>query len=107
MTSSSINISPTKIVAGLLPSLGPPCSWPVAAMPGTCQRHHRRQPRRRRALRHSQATGILADAQELQRDGQYEEAITVYQTLAQQEDSPDQQQALLAWLVLLCPRAPR
>jgi len=42
-----------------------------------------------------QATGILADAQELQRDGQYEDAIAVYRTLAQQEDSPDQQQALL------------
>lgn len=42
-----------------------------------------------------QATGILADAQGLQRDSQYEEAIAVYRTLAQQEDSPDQQQALL------------
>ena len=42
-----------------------------------------------------QVTGILADAQELQREGRYEEAIAVYQTLVKQEDSPDQQQALV------------
>lgn len=42
-----------------------------------------------------QATGILADAQELQRDGRHEEAIAAYRTLAQQENGPDQQQALL------------
>jgi soluble lytic murein transglycosylase len=41
----------------------------------------------------AQATGDLADAQELQRDGRYEEAIAAYQALAQKEDSPDQQQA--------------
>ena len=43
----------------------------------------------------AQATGDLADAQELQRDGQYEEAIAAYQALARQEDSPDQQEARL------------
>ena len=42
-----------------------------------------------------QATGDLADAQELQRDGRYEEAIAAYQALAQKEDSPDQQEARL------------
>jgi len=42
-----------------------------------------------------QATGDLAEAQELQRDGQHEEAIAVYQTLAQQEDTPDQQETRL------------
>jgi len=96
MTSSSINISPTKIVAGLLavalatmlaacggddPDVPATPPAPTAAPQGTTVT--------------PQATGILADAQELQRDGQYEEAITAYQTLAQQEDSPDQQQALL------------
>jgi soluble lytic murein transglycosylase len=43
----------------------------------------------------AQATGDLANAQELQRDGQYEEAIAAYQALAQKEDSPDQQEARL------------
>jgi len=41
----------------------------------------------------AQATGDLAEAQELERDGQREEAIAVYQALARQEDTPDQQQA--------------
>jgi soluble lytic murein transglycosylase len=43
----------------------------------------------------SPATGDLADAQELQRDGQHEEAIGVYQGLAQEEGTPDQQEARL------------
>src|SRR4030042_7039810 len=43
----------------------------------------------------AQATGDLADAQELQRDGRYEEAVAAYQALARQEDSPHQQQARL------------
>ena len=43
----------------------------------------------------AQATGALADAQELQRNGRYEEAIAAYQALARQEDSPDQQEARL------------
>jgi soluble lytic murein transglycosylase len=43
----------------------------------------------------AQATGDLADAQALQRDGRYEEAVAAYQTLARQEDAPDQQEARL------------
>ena len=43
----------------------------------------------------AQATGDLANAQELQRDGRYEEAIAAYQALAQKDDSPDQQEARL------------
>ena len=42
-----------------------------------------------------QATGNLADAQEFQRDGDYEEAIAVYQALARQAGGPDQQEARL------------
>ncbi len=43
----------------------------------------------------TQATGSLAEAQQLQRDGEYEEAIAVYQPLALQAGSPDQQAARL------------
>jgi soluble lytic murein transglycosylase len=43
----------------------------------------------------AQASGDLADAQGLQRDGQYEEAIAAYQALARKEDSPDRQEARL------------
>jgi soluble lytic murein transglycosylase len=42
-----------------------------------------------------QATGNLADAQRFQRDGEYEEAIAVYQALARQAGGPDQQEARL------------
>jgi soluble lytic murein transglycosylase len=43
----------------------------------------------------AEATGDLAEAQELQRDGRYEEAIAAYQALARQKDSPNQQEARL------------
>jgi len=43
----------------------------------------------------TQATGDLADAQELQRDGQYQEAIAAYEALARQEGSSYQQEARL------------
>jgi soluble lytic murein transglycosylase len=43
----------------------------------------------------AQATGDLAKAQNLERDGQHEEAIAVYQALARQDDTPDQQEARL------------
>ena len=42
-----------------------------------------------------QATGNLADAQSFQRDGEYEEAIAVYQALARQAGGPDRQEARL------------
>jgi len=42
-----------------------------------------------------QATGDLAHAQELQRDGELEEAIGVYEALAEQEGTADQQEARL------------
>ena len=41
----------------------------------------------------AQATGDLAEAQDLERDGQHGEAIAAYQALVSQEDTPDQQQA--------------
>jgi soluble lytic murein transglycosylase len=95
MASFSINIRPTKAVAGLLAvalaALLVACGGDDKVVPAT-------PPAPTAALQSAtvtpQATGILADAQELQRDGRYEEAIAVYQTLAQQEGSPDQQQAL-------------
>jgi soluble lytic murein transglycosylase len=43
----------------------------------------------------AEATGDLADAQKLQRDGRYEEAIVAYQALVRQKDSPDQREARL------------
>jgi soluble lytic murein transglycosylase len=96
MASSSINIPAAKVVAGLLAVV-------LAILLAACGGDNKDVPATRLAPTAApqgttvtpQATGILADAQGLQRDGQYEEAIAAYRTLAQQEDSPDLQQALL------------
>ena len=81
---ASAGLLATVVLAVLLASCGggkAPSVTPTAPSQGT--------------VAIAQVTGRLSHAQELQRDGEYEEAIAVYQAMARQAGRPDQQEARL------------